>query len=279
MSDPYDPQAVEDRPRGSQYVSRKDVRVVAIVLLVLALLAWPIYLYLKKGVDRSLCAKNLRKIGLSLPQYAADFDEHLPFAYETAGFGTSAISLHGDYAYTWQWQLSRYIKEPSTFLCPAAQPEENTKTSDGSTVLLSSYGMLNGYSGLDVSTIANPDARYLISETVRNGFDHTYDPLPLNVEGRKLEDDGFVVGFSNDQTFPNLQTKAATRLAFPNTANGHFDSSSESRHPGGIHFLYVDGHVRLLDGGAANVIRLGGGFGPWDVPPPPARYVPKTRGP
>jgi hypothetical protein len=274
MSDPFDPQAPEDKPRGSQYVSRKDFKVIAIGLFFLALLAWPIYNYMLAQVQMSQCGKNFTKMSLALQNYLSDNDDHFPYAYETQGYQSSDATLRNGYANSWQFQLERYTGTWDVFRCPAADPSENARISNGDIVETSSYGMVNAYSGVAASTIANPDLKVVIAETATNGANGTLDPLPLI--GPK--DDGFAIGFNNSQDYPDLKTQFATRLAFPNSAKTGLDHQSEARHPNGIHFLMVGGGSRFADGAYGHVIPLGAGFGQWDVPKPVPLIEPKTRG-
>jgi prepilin-type processing-associated H-X9-DG protein len=274
MSDPYDPQAPDERHQSNQYISRKDVRIVAIVLLVLAIIGWPVYIYMLKGVNTSLCAKNMRKIGSALQQYISDNDDHMPYAYETTDFFSTDIKLHGGYANTWQFQINQYTNDWKIFKCPGADEAENSRISNTSSVEESSYGMLNAYSGALFSGIAYPNQKIVIGETAKSGVNGTVDPLPLLAGGKPLADDGPVIGFDNDQDHPNSATKNATRLAFPDSVKTGFDTGTATRHPGGIHFLFADGSMHVLKGsaGRVNPSSVGSGlwsYGLWDVPPKP----------
>ncbi len=281
MSDPYDPQASDERRSGSQYVTRRDVRLVGIVLAVLALAAWPVYMYMLRQVNSSTCNRNLRRISEALLAYAHDNEEHLPFAYETNGYGSSEIAVHNGYAYTWQWVLEAQTSDWSMFRCPAADASEHSKSADPwkGEVESSDYGMLNAYSGQDLSTVSEPGQKIIIGETANRGAMGSYDPLPLLSQGKPIADDGNFIGFDNSQDYPDAKTAFATRLAFRGTSSGHFDRNSEARHPDGDHFLTLDGHRRGGDGAIAEVIQQGGYFGPWDVPKPARRVSPNTLKP
>jgi prepilin-type processing-associated H-X9-DG protein len=279
MSDAYDPQAPEGSRPSSQYISKKDWRVILAVLVVVAIVAWPGYLYLLGKVNATLCKKSFRKIGDAMLNYAADNDDHLPFAYESTGYYSKEVNVRKGYAYTWQWQLNQYVGDWDAFKCRAAHDEENTRSSDGTTVHESSYGMLSGYGGLQLSSISTPGERFLVSETTKSGLFGTVDPLPIRAGGTTLADDGFVIGFDNEQEYPNSATVSATRLAYPDSAKYGFTSETGARHPSGLQFLFVDGHFRTLNAEAAKVNRLGAGFGSWDVPKKPAPYVPRTLKP
>jgi hypothetical protein len=134
--------------------------------------------------------------------------------------------------------------------------------------------MLNAYSGSLYSVISNPASKILLAETVRNGVLGTLDPLPLQVPVdpanpsagmRTIQDDGFVIGFDNDQNYPNGATKFATRLAFPDSKSGELNADTPTRHPDGIHFLTVDGGLLTRGAATARVSLLAGSYGPWDV--------------
>lgn len=282
MNDAYDPNAPEDR-RSSQYVSRRDVRIVGIVLLVLAIAAWPIYINLLKGMQQSVCKRHLQKIATGLLTYSQDFDDRLPFAYETAGPGDQ-ISPHRDLANTWHWAVKQYSNVPDLFECPAAQPEGNTRVALQDQTMWVSYGMLHAYSGVAVSTVSNAGSRFVIGETVKNGMFGTYDPLPLTISGRPLTEDGFVIGFDNAQTYPVAgptgKTKFATRLAFENARDSSgapkITEDTVGRHPEGLNFLFLDGHVDTLNASAMKVNLPGG---PYDVPAKPLLFSPKPQAP
>src|SRR5579862_2460169 len=169
MSDPYDPTESEDRPRTSQHVTRRDFKIIGVVLGVLAIAAWPIYIYMLGQVRNSTCNKNLHKIATAMSNYITDSDEHLPFAYETTDDVTKQINLRNGYAYSWQWQMQTYTgKDWGIYHCPSAIDTEDSLTSDGTEIHGSSYGMLNGYSGLAESMIIDPAHQILIGETAKS---------------------------------------------------------------------------------------------------------------
>src|ERR1044072_7252554 len=158
MSDAYDPNAPEDR-RSNQYISRRDVRIVGIVLIVLAIAAWPIYRALVKGVEETTCRRHLRKIGSALLQYAADYEDRLPYAYEIAGLEGNQVNPHQGLANSWHWAVQPYLNDDELFRCPAADPSSNTRVAIEGTAMAVSYGMLNAYSGVAMGMIPSPGGK------------------------------------------------------------------------------------------------------------------------
>lgn len=270
MSDAYDPQAVEGKAVSNQYVSKRDVKIVAIVLVVLAIALYPVYIWQLGNVNKATCAKHFRQIGNAMNSYIEDHDGRYPYAYATAGFDSVEPAIRSDgLTYTWQWDLRLYLTDKSVFTCPTADPSENNRsTGDGSEILLSSYGMLFAYSGLLASTVSDPKSQLLLGETTDMGRRGTRDPLPLiGVDGTKATSDGFLIGFDNSNTYPDAKTQFPTRLAYPESATKGFSDETETRHPGGNHFLYADGHQsKARDATIGRINQAASGLGPWNVP-------------
>ncbi len=276
MSDPYDPQAVEGASPSQQYVTKKDVKIVLIVLVVLLIIGIPVYFYMLKGVYKSICAKNFKQLGTALNLYMEEHDERYPFAYTTATYESDEPSAFDNgLTYTWQQDLRPFISDPTVFKCPAASDEENNRSSgNGTDVDTSSYGMVYAYSGQLAVSVADPKSQIILGETIDRGRKDTVDPLPLkSFDGREMASDGYVIGFDTSNTFPNKQTTAVTRLAFPGSKTTGYTAEADSRHPGGIHFLYCDGHVsKSLDGTIGRITQDVSGLGPWSVPKKQIRH-------
>lgn len=270
MSDAYDPQAVDDKPASSQYVTKKDIKVVVIVLCVLAVIAYPVYIYMLGGVKKSTCSKHLSAVGKALSAYMEDHDGRYPYAYQTADYTSDLPAIRPDgLMYTWQWDLRPYNNDNSIFSCPAALPEENNLSSpDGKEMLRSSYGMLFAYSGLSGESVNDPKSQLMIGETSDMGANGTADPIPLvGYDGTKAKSDGFLIGFDNSNTYPDAKTTFPTRLSYGESAKKGFTDETQTRHPGGNHFLYADSHLsKSMDATVARITQAASGLGVWNVP-------------
>jgi prepilin-type processing-associated H-X9-DG protein len=263
---PYEPDETEERP-SSSYFSKKEVRVIFVALVLAALLASPVFIQLKRNRDKHVCKDNLLAIAKGIDLYANDNNDMLPPMYESAEEHPGPRMFRRG-PITWISLISRYKESRrSSFECPTASESEVVLNEplSGPDAIRSSYGMFGPRAAASRYAIASPSQSVLVSETSNRGASDTFDPVPFrDAEGNPLPD-GFCIGFDNTNftwADSNRATYAkseyATRLAFPNTANGNFGQNARSRHDGGIHFLFVDLHIETRPPEFSQIRRLGG---------------------
>ncbi len=248
--DQYDPNAVEDTPKSS-LVTRKDFKRTAVVVVILALLFFPIYKKMMDDRDKHLCKRNLGDISQAMLVYAASNSDRYPPIYNQKADGTAELS--DGKAYSWISNLSLYAKEPlSVFKCPACSDDETTQNEGVSGKSLEgSYGMFGALSARPLSDVANLQTAVVVSETSNLGAQKSYDPHPL------AGMDGFVIGFDKTNFLPSESrgllgdSVKVTRLAFRETDAGIVGEKGSDgkfherlgRHQGGNHFIFADGHI------------------------------------
>lgn len=257
-----------DRPEGSgssQYVTRKDVRRFAIASVVIFLCLIPVYQYYKGETQASLCKRNIGAIYKALEAYAEEYDGRLPAAYERESPGSEKPRLVNNLPIAWASVIQPYFNPRASFRCPTAEDSEVCVVAhpdgQGKTIELS-YGMALTVELMPLNRIEDPGRTILIAESASAGALGTYDPLPLP------GGDGFVLGFSNSNTFDSDARRSATsitRLAFPNTKDGKFDLHGPSRHRQGIWALYASGHAGWILPPVATLSRSADGtlLPPW----------------
>lgn len=260
MSLGYDPDEPEESSSRSSYLSKKDFKVLGIVILALGIVSIPIFQYLRKQAMQATCSSNLKAIWSATGVYAALNDDRLPPAYATAVDGGDAYVDAQLRPYTWISLMQPQMSVRASFVCPAADSVEcvvNQSGNVGGVPPRSSYGMYVGVSASALLTMSQPGSTILIGETASLGANDTFDPLPMkNGEGQPIRD-GFLIGYDNDPISADKQTRYATRLAYRGTAKGSFSELSEGRHPGGCHFLFCDGHLETLKAPVARIRHLG----------------------
>lgn len=267
---PYDPSAPEgdDYGRSQQYVSKKDFRVIAVLLVVFCAAAFPIFRVMQKNAQRSMCKTNLGAIAEAINQYASVHDDRFPPVMRMAEGGVPQLGSTG-LPYTWASDLAEFKNKRSSFRCPAADDTEVTQIEGQHGTLDLTYGMYQPYGGLLRTVVPNPDQTILIVETSNHGAKGTYNPVPYKTSsGEVIPWDGFVVGWNNSNDLPDANSKLLTRLAYPDTSSGTFTKETESRHGTGILALNCSGSVlKPIPPEEVNVrIKSGLPSGMWEVP-------------
>lgn len=234
---PQDLERSDEQPK-SQYVSRRDVRVVAIALVVLAVLLSPVYFVLKENSDAFKCKRYIRAISKAIELYAAENNDRLPPAYVTFDGETPFVENDGG-VYTWANLVHPYMPKDMSFKCPKASDEECFLDHDSQTgeLMPVSYGMYLPLGGMPLSSISNPESTILVTETTSLGARDTFNPHPFKDANGNAIRDGFVVTWDTGNTLTEDPITSVTRLAYPDTKPGKFSEDGNSRHPGGIYYF------------------------------------------
>jgi|LakMenE18May11ns_1017448.scaffolds.fasta_scaffold9820519_1 hypothetical protein len=214
----YDPSAPEGASSpGSQYLSRKDAKWLIGATIIVGIGLIPVYLYLRDKAWKSSCIKNMSGMMEAITIYAANSDDRMPPLYNTDDNGEPFLDKQG-LPYTWISDIKPYSSDRISFICPAAKPEEIAYSVDANTgePLGSTYGFYAPYATATIASIDDPNNVILLVETSNKGSQGSYDPLKFKSGG----DDGFVVGWDNNNFAPDKETQAVTRLAFRGTSNG-----------------------------------------------------------
>ena len=269
MSDAYDPNLPEgEKPRGSQYISKRDMRVLAIAFVVLAILLIPVYQWGVRNAHKASCIRNMSAIAKAIEFYALDKDDRLPVAYYTQDWDSTAVSNSG-FPRVWASDIAMYMNTRADFVCPAAGPDEvvtvegNGAWRNGEPIRLT-YGMYTAMSAALRSTIERPESVIILAETANKGANRTFDPRPITPA------DGFVIGWDDSNFMPTPETQKVTRLAFPGTQDGDFVENGPGRHDIGIHAISGMGaRINLKPQQARVTISRSTGLpeGLWAVPP------------
>lgn len=273
QTEAYDPNVPEgsEPSAGSQYLSRKDVKWIGLILVVLGLFMIPIYHIMLDGRNEHLCRQNLSQITKALGVYSEEHDGRYPPLFVTGSNGSPYMDDKGR-SYTWISLLQDGMNKRSSFECPAAEETEAAKNQHPSTskeTILSTYGMYSPYSAFSIAEIANPEKVIIIAETSNHGSKGSYDPSPFKTaDGTVVANDGFVIAFDDSNTDITRQSKKVTRLAFPETADGNFKSQGPGRHSKGIWGLTSSGEAIQLtqESAVLDLLSPGRPQGRWAVP-------------
>lgn len=273
QTEAYDPNTPEggEPSSSSQYLSRKDVKWILAILVVLGIFMIPIYRIMLDGRNEHICRQNLSQISKALGVYAEEHDGRYPPLFVTGSNGAPYLDEQGR-AYTWVSLLKDGMNTRSSFQCPASEDVENARNqhpSSSTETILSTYGMYAPYSAFSIAEIANPEQVVIVAETSNHGSGKTYDPLPFKTaDGTEVPNDGFVIGFEDSNTDVTRRSKRVTRLALGETADGQFKPHGLTRHSKGIWGLTVSGEGVMIgpEGAVMDLLSPGRPQGRWAVP-------------
>ena len=254
-------------------MSKKDVKALGIVFIIGIIFLIPIYNLWKRKAERSECRMNVGQIGKAISLYAEQNDDRFPPVYATAenpGPGLDPMVDDRGAPFTWASLVKDGMNSRTSFKCPSSKTGDNVlMQSDGQKELEMSYGMYGPYGSYPRNLVENPGGTILIAETCNFGSHRTCDPVHFADRfGRDVRADGFLIGFDKSNFDPK-DARYVTRLAIYDTLGGTFSETSESRHDGGIHVLYCDGHTGQLkpEKGSIHLDAQGMPTAPWATPP------------
>ncbi|MBS1710040.1 MAG: hypothetical protein JSS65_15115 [Armatimonadetes bacterium] len=254
----YDPDAPEgSKPRGSDYISRKDLLWIGGIVLVLGVMFIPIYRHMLEDSQRTACKRNLNAISKAVFGYAEAYDGRFPPLY-VEGDNQSPYLDRG-LPVVWASTISPYMSSFGSFSCPAASKEESTdiriQQKDGPDTAHLEYGMYVPMASKPYQEVAKPEGTILIAETANMGAKNTFSPFEFqNSKSEVVPFNGFLIGWNNSNFQWDKSSTAVTHLAFYNTSGGVFDNDkTEGRHDHIIFALYANGGLGKLSPSDANV--------------------------
>lgn len=271
----YDADAPEgDKGYSSQYINKKDIVRIGIVIVGVVALGIPVFLIMKDGAERTTCKKNIRGAWAALSQYAEGYDQRFPPMFDEGDGG--APYLEKGMPIVWASRVAGMLPSEVDLTCPTAHAEENTKVNGrlvsrtrGPEEVVSdhinlSYGMYGPLSSRPVSDILDEAGTVLIGETANHGARGTYNPVPfVNSAGEEVPFDGFQIGWDTQnrgflESGSVLDAEAVTRMAFYNTSDGDFAKAGvRARHDSFVFVVYVNGTLGQIGPGDARLAKAG----------------------
>jgi len=100
-----------------------ELLVVIAIIAILAAILFPVFAKAREQARKSSCLNNEKQIGLSVMQYAQDYDETMPATDFGGMWATSQWSAYG-WGYIFK-TFEPYIKSKQVFTCPSANVQND----------------------------------------------------------------------------------------------------------------------------------------------------------
>jgi prepilin-type processing-associated H-X9-DG protein len=249
----------------SAYTLVELLTVIAIIMVVIAILL-PALIQVREAAQQTVCASNLRQLGMAVEMYSADYDGAL--IKEFYGFPPviSSPPSNSDpnviQSYSWRHAVQPYVKNIRVFACPTNPLATDSRYwSNGVTytggvggdwipggyatnqdVIGFANGELHGLSsGLALDTdIPDPASTIILMDTRYNWNDAKIDWIAGNMlSGPGLPDDASYHGGVDPCGDNPLGAPGAPSCLY-------YDEGTFQTHQGLINFVFADGHVKPL---------------------------------
>jgi len=254
-----------------------ELLVVIAIIAILAAILFPVFAQVREKARQITCTSNCKQFGLAILQYAEDYDEAMPMAYNT-GFqvGPLTSKLTGAPQQGVYMEIMPYIKSQQAFLCPddagfepaGAGPNNDTPPNVctgacltaianqsyeqvyGSSYKFTHENFTNPFSPLTYTKATSPTGYVQDNGECTSG---TIDPNPASGEPAN--------GSLNAGAVCNATCPAVITLSFfarPTDTrmfrdfNPPFDQDDDRVwHKNGGNIAYADGHAKFITGSVA----------------------------
>jgi prepilin-type N-terminal cleavage/methylation domain-containing protein/prepilin-type processing-associated H-X9-DG protein len=201
-----------------------ELLVVISILALLAAILFPVLAQAREASRRSVCASNLRQLGVAFLMYAADYDETLPLAGgdtdSTAWIDYRSPDQRGGiYPYVRQFSKTG----ASVYRCPDGLPDTSSYRSVSSTYAMNDY--IRPWHGTYPAHI--PDGSLALGQI------ESVSRTILLFEATQHPE-----GYTNRNGSPYFNSK--------DKATGRPVGVPQVYHYGGSNFLFCDGHVHFF---------------------------------
>jgi len=247
-----------------------ELLVVIAIIAILAAILFPVFAQVREKARVITCTSNCKQFGLAILQYADDYDEAMPMAYNTGyQVGPLTSQLTGAPQQGVYMEIMPYIKSQQVFLCP----DDGGFEAPGPTAGPNPDVVPNAITtaSVPVSKIANQTYEQVYGSSYKFTHENFSNPFPVNtVTGYAIDTGECTSGIINPVAAPGapanstLESGAVCNTTSPAVITlGYFARPAETRmfrdfnppydmdddrvwHKNGANIAYADGHAKFI---------------------------------
>jgi prepilin-type N-terminal cleavage/methylation domain-containing protein/prepilin-type processing-associated H-X9-DG protein len=202
-----------------------ELLVVIAIIAILAAILFPVFSQAKVAAKKTVCASNMRQIGIATTLYCADWDGGFPGSSHVAGFAEEGA---------WIYQLRPYVANTDEIrICPADPRGAERLANNGTSYVLNEYIVVPGPDQqLNLDSLPRPSDTITVfvtsdSQGVTWQADHTH---------------------SRNWVKPPYTNNWSAVLAdiTPDRFGGVGGTSRTRKIEGRANYLYADTHVKTI---------------------------------
>jgi prepilin-type N-terminal cleavage/methylation domain-containing protein/prepilin-type processing-associated H-X9-DG protein len=234
------------KPKGFTLI---ELLIVIAVIAILAAILFPVFAQARDKARQTMCASNMRQIGLALIMYRQDYDEKNPNEWPWAG------QQIWDWDHTFLEVISPYTKSQQIAVCPSAQsglyyskkdtrPRSMNQGGNPIGYFMNETGWCDGlYMGLEIpdALVPRPSEIIFVGEGTGdkewNTFHIAYT-VPKDVRSTTC---GHNPQFDQPIALTDLYNTPGDDFGLQG-----FKIVYPARHSGGNNYVFYDGHVKWM---------------------------------
>jgi prepilin-type N-terminal cleavage/methylation domain-containing protein/prepilin-type processing-associated H-X9-DG protein len=194
-----------------------ELLVVIAIIAILAAILFPVFAKAREKARQASCLSNTKQIGLAVMQYAQDYDECLPRAYNSLG----TVNM------SWAQMIAPYCKNTQMFNCPSAPANLMWDGTWNGENISYGYNVFFDSATKSLGNIPSPSETVLMGD----GLNFRLVPQPHTVylnqrqvqyRHNEMANIGFCDGHSKAMGMGALETRAASEAGTALTGDNQF---------------------------------------------------------
>src|SRR5437867_9327548 len=142
-----------------------ELLVVIAIIAILAAILFPVFAQAREKARAANCLSNLKQFSLAIMQYAQDYDETMPSAYNVYDFVNGKKGGWPNGMHYWTGLIQPYVKNTKVFRCPSdTKPQMTIGIDPVASSYLCNYWVMSPQWGVPLASMQRPAEIFSLAE-------------------------------------------------------------------------------------------------------------------